>query len=231
MQQFHESAIFIERIAPPENSTAYRDLCLRMLLYASSQGHDGSTLTYTRLSLGISTMNKSTPFNLPKEVEERLNAMIERGDPDALTVAGKIAVYKGDTALAKNLLNQALENGKSPTLPFEWRPACLLELGRLMREEGNKPAAWGYFKQAADDHNLLDAWYELSYEDGFPPDMVQHTINALRGNRNACIKVSEVQNELAVAALERGNKTDFLDHQLMAQEWLKIAKATTVGGN
>lgn len=81
--------------------------------------------------------------------------------------------------------------------------------------------------EAAERHNLTRAWLELTYDGECPEEVERSAVAAMRGNAEECVRISGAESEMAVKALERGDKGRFMDHQYASQEWLKLANTKT----
>lgn len=199
-----------------------------MLHYASEHGHDAATLTFlnNQLEHAIMGFKIAAPS---KHILTRLDAISSTNlSPDAITLQGRLAVRDSDHKAASILFRRAVELGKSdPSLQFTWRASTLVHLGKSLRQLGDLAGARACFEEAANEHNLTRAWLELSYDGECPEEVERSGLAAIRGIKEECVRISGAESEVAVKALEKGDKVRFGDHQYMSQEWLKLANTKT----
>ena len=176
-----------------------------MLNHASEHGNDAATLTYLNNELEHSAMGLKTAAAISGPILTRLDAIASTNrSPDAITLQGRLALRKDDHKAAEILFRRTTELGRSdPSLPFTWRPSCLVYLGQSLRRQGDVEGTRACFLEAAERHNLTRAWLELTYDGECPEEVERSAVAAMRsGDAEECVRISGAESEMAVKALE-----------------------------
>ena len=145
--------------------------------------------------------------------------------PDSWVMAAMIAEHAGDDHRADSLAAHALRLAEEdPTLYFRYPADALVLRGHVRLRAGDPKGADSFFREAIRRFGSRNAALELLYDGECPAAVRDLTGMAIRGLRHDCIKLSRAEGEFAVKMLERGEKQRFLDHQYIAQEWMKLAR-------
>lgn len=201
-------------------------LMLSMLRYASDQGSAFATIGFVGAELRLKGPVGGRPATFPQEIRARLDAINSTNRyPDGLVMAAKIAEHDGDDPLADSLAARATRlRDEDPSLFFRYPQEAFILRGYIRRRAGDAEGAESFFREAARRYGSRKAALELLY-DGECPEAVQELTGlAVRSHRYHTMDVSQGESEFAVKMLERGEKQRFLDHQYIAQEWLKLAR-------
>lgn len=197
-----------------------------MLRYASDQGFEISTLLYIDLELTIPPLEGEPSPEIPQELRARLEAINSKHHlPRASLLAAKIAANDGDDSRADALAAYVTRlTDENPTVSFKAVDEALILRGHLRHRVGDTKGAEHYFREAVQRYGSRRAALELLYDGQCPPQVVALTNAAVLGMPYDATKLSRAESEFAVKMLETGQKKRFLDHQYMAQEWLRLVR-------
>ncbi|CAI4217597.1 unnamed protein product [Parascedosporium putredinis] len=212
LEEFFNAAIFISLTRPTIKGCDVNEIVVEMLMYASSLGHEASTISAMHLYPLIARVLHPA-CRPPAELAARFAAIVERGDDaNALTVAGRMAIEAKKYDEARALCERALQVGggqqqQQPTQrqTFDFHANCL-------------------------EHKDVRAGYYLLYPGPLAEEIWEATEFALTvGHERAYRHLMSMHNDQAAEALAKGDKAAFADFQFLAQEWQRLEKAKTVG--
>ncbi|KAF7548137.1 hypothetical protein G7046_g8780 [Stylonectria norvegica] len=192
-------------------------LCLGLWSSASEMGYQPSTLSLARFLITGGVWGKISHLT---KVEARFRNIVKAGkDPNALTAEGELLFAQGNYDAAIKLLERTRT---LPSAAFEWKPYCLLCLGKAYAKTQRHAEAKEALT-AALEAGCFEARAELGQllrsSDVEKAEQYLYTA-ALHGKPELFRNLSEMAFESEANATDDDTRKN---HQLWAMEWSRLA--------
>lgn len=223
---------------------------------ASELGYEPSTVSLARIVMGMPP--RAAEHTIFRDALKRLEDIVQKGtNPDALTVRGLMYAKDGNTKKALTAFQQATaawdrenpgheqyqqvhttNNGEEeaefrlpqPRRPkWEWEARCMLGQGAILLQEDKVDEAKKLFEVAALELDHPEAFEMLAKLEG-EVDTPRRRTYLLKAAVSGQVEACRLLGDLEKTASTRPDisKSQRRDHELLSQEWHRLAEGETI---